>query len=428
MYAGTEDGLLKSTDSGRTWKTVNIGGRLTGVGRVLVDNHSGMVYASSSNRLFRSTDGARTWNDVDMDLGSHFRLAAIASIGPPLAQTIIYATAWPDSRSHNELFKSTDFGRSWTSSSLGLPALPVIGVAVDSGNPNTAYARISNYPSGSASGLFKTTNGGISWRPVGLDTLLATTLETIAMDPRSPNVLYATESRSSAPALFKSVDAGESWTKFSTPVYFYEFAIHPRISNVVYAAGQSGFYKSTDGGMSWNLLKYFGGCCTRLHIDSAEPDTIYAGDLNGLYKSIDGGESWSVVDDVRLPVTDLASDPQKQGKIYAATLGGVYAVFDSPNLKVDRSAYCVGDSWTLTITGGRSASTIWLIGVSNAQTWEVPVWRWTTSSGGYEEKGTFSPGALGSHTIQVEIDGIPSNKVDFGVSSCNSEISELTMN
>ena len=172
--------------------------------------------------------------------------------------------------------------------------------------------------------------------------------------------------------------------------------------------------------MSWNLLNPIGtGCCIRLHIDPAEPDTIYAFGSDGLYKSVDDGESWNVVDEVRLPVMDLANDPQKQGKLYAATSDGVYAVFDSPNLKVDRSAYCVGDSWTLTITGGRSASTIRLIGVSNAQTWEVPVWQWTTSSGKYEEKGTFSLERLGSHTIHVEIDGIPSNKVDFGVSSCN---------
>jgi hypothetical protein len=132
------------------------------------------------------------------------------------------------------------------------------------------------------------------------------------------------------------------------------------------------------------------------------------------------------VDEVRQPVTSLASDPQKQGKIYAATSrGGVYAVFDLPNLKLDRPAYCVGDSWTLTISGGRSASTIRLIGVSNEQTWEVPVWQWTTSSGEYAEKSTFGPGTLGSHTIHVEIDGIPSNKVDFRVSSCNPNEPDL---
>ena len=250
----------------------------------------------------------------------------------------------------------------------------------------------------------------------------------MVIDPQNPNVLYAAPGERyspSAPALFKSFDAGETWTKLSTPAHFYKFAIHPQSSDVVYATEASSVYRSNNGGMSWNLLTNIGGCCINLQIDPAEPDTIYSGASNGLYKSVDGGESWRVVDEIRLVVTDLASDPQKQGKIYAATWGGgVYAVFESPNLKIDQSAYCVGDSWTLTITGGRSASTIRLIGVSNAQTWEIPVWQRTTSLGEYEGKGTFSSGTLGSHTIHVDIHGIPSNKVDFVVSSCNSEISD----
>ena len=84
-----------------------------------------------------------------MDLqGSSFFLEAIASGLGPFVPTTIYATAWRDSRSHREVFRSTDFGLSWTSSSLGLPARDVIGVVAEPGNPNTAYARISIDPAG----------------------------------------------------------------------------------------------------------------------------------------------------------------------------------------------------------------------------------------------------------------------------------------
>lgn len=62
----------------------------------------------------------------------------------------------------------------------------------------------------------------------------------MALDPQNPNVLYAAQAdwySSFSPALFKSFDAGETWTKLSTPVHFYKFAIHPQNSDVVYAAG-----------------------------------------------------------------------------------------------------------------------------------------------------------------------------------------------
>jgi photosystem II stability/assembly factor-like uncharacterized protein len=119
-------------------------------------------------------------------------------------------------------------------------------------------------------------------------------------------------------------------------------AIHPTNPSVVFAGGDGGVHKTTDGGISWVAVKT-GNAVSSLAIDPATPSTIFAGAWEGIYKSTDGGSNWTTVN-TGLPygpsVRALAIDPSATNIVYAGTL--VYGVFKSTN---------GGTSWTSANTG-----------------------------------------------------------------------------
>jgi len=119
-------------------------------------------------------------------------------------------------------------------------------------------------------------------------------------------------------------------------------AVHPTNPSVLFAGGDGGVYKTTDGGSTWVAVKT-GSSILSLAIDPVTPNIIYAGAWECIYKSIDGGSNWITID-TGLPygpsVRALAIDPRSPNVVYAGTL--VYGVFKSSNS---------GVSWALANTG-----------------------------------------------------------------------------
>ena len=88
-----------------------------------------------------------------------------------------------------------------------------------------------------------------------------------------------------------------------------------------------------------------------------------------------------------------------------------------PVLSMDSTQARVGDSWSVTVSYGTPNSPVRLWGTSNGQSWEVQRWGTTDNSGSFKEDGRFAEGTQGSHTLQVEIDGVFSNMIAFRVSN-----------
>jgi len=89
-----------------------------------------------------------------------------------------------------------------------------------------------------------------------------------------------------------------------------------------------------------------------------------------------------------------------------------------PTLTLDSPNFCPAASWTLKVAHGFPSSPVHLIGADGGRPWRVPDWGRTDASGNLTIGGTFAEGALGSHTLRVEIGGLLSNPVDFTVSRC----------
>jgi photosystem II stability/assembly factor-like uncharacterized protein len=226
LYAGSDGGVFgvsKSTDGGRTWVAANTGledgypgDYPPGVLALAIDPAaSTTLYAGTRNGVFKSTDGAGTWRNVlrtaggsDIPSISSFPVLAI----DPIISTTLYAA--PDSGC---LFKSTDGGDTWLLECLGLPEYPLSAVAIDPTTPTTLYA-------GTWYGVYKSTDGGDTWNATALTSpdRSSSSEYALVIDPNTPTTLYAgtiDPSLLTGPnnrGVFKSTDGGGTWSTLNT--------------------------------------------------------------------------------------------------------------------------------------------------------------------------------------------------------------------
>ncbi len=228
--------------------------------------------------------------------------------------------------------------------------VPVVALAIDRRAPTTVYA--GTYGGG---GVFKSTDGGESWRVSGLAYI-----DALVIDPMTPTTLYAGIDNVGT---YKSTDGGANWSSAGIGVIT-SLAVDPLTPTTLYAGTRGegttfgGVYKSTDGGTSWTAVVlfettngWFGEYCfpcggvSALAIDPQTPTTIYGqrepitvyrdewGEISwwtpsAVIKSTDGGLSWNAVGLVDLGVRVLAIDPLTPTTVYAASDSGVYKSAD----------------------------------------------------------------------------------------------------
>ncbi len=194
------------------------------------------------------------------------------------------------------------------------------GFAIDPSDPNVLHA------AGVAGGLWKSEDGGASWR-VTDDRMLNLAVCTIVIDPTDPDVIYAGTGEGyfgsdvfvRGLGIFKSTDRGESWSQLPGTVngvpdgafhYVNDIVISPNDSSRVYAGTRSGVWRSTDAGATWSVIlanpwelstpPFTNGCnvgCTDIAVrNDRNPDVIFAafGSFvrDGLYRSNTGGDNW----------------------------------------------------------------------------------------------------------------------------------------
>ena len=246
--------------------------------------------------------------------------------------------------------------------------LAVSGVA---GDPETYYFGAV------AGGVWKTTNGGWTWAPIADKTSIMS-VGAMAVAPSDPNVIYVGTGESCirgnisfGDGMYKSVDAGKSWTRMGLEdsQHIAKILVHPKNPDLVYVAAfghaygpneTRGVFRSNDGGKTWQkiLFKDNKTGAIDLDFDPHNPRIIYAalwearrtpwsltsgGPGSGLYKSSDGGDTWKRLEGHGLPEGVL-------GRIGVSVSGGdsnrVYAIIEAGKGGIYRSDDG-GDSWQL---------------------------------------------------------------------------------
>jgi photosystem II stability/assembly factor-like uncharacterized protein len=279
-------------------------GRITAIDVVLSDTD--VMYAgTASGGLWKSSSAGITWEPI-------FDNQITASIGAVAVQQSNPDVIWVGTGEGNPrnslnggygVFKSIDGGKSWKS--MGLEKTRHIErVLIDPSNPNVVYVGAIGSPWGEHAerGVYKTTNGGKSWRKI-LFVNNKTGIGDLVMDPENPNKLIAAMwEHKRDPWFFKSGGPG------------------------------SGLYISYDGGENWSKRTEKDGLpkgeLGRIGIAIAKNKTniIYAlieSKKNALYKSEDGGFKWKKINDKRgignrpFYYSDIDVDPENENRVYS---------------------------------------------------------------------------------------------------------------
>ena len=296
IYAGTFDrGLFKSTDAGATWSATALTN--SPVEALAVDPLApATVYAAAADGgVFKSTDGGATWSSTGLATGS----VRILVVDPSTPSTL-YA-AIPDVA----VFKSTDGGATWnTSLSFEWYPNPAIqGLVIDPTSPSTVYAAITHWREYTAGEVLASNAGSL---------LLVDWIGAVAIDPQSPNKLYATD----GDMFYASLDGGWHWSSHSTSLGLnpanlpsLALAVDPLVPTTFYMWSlYAGLFKSTDQGVTW--VDSGVPTAAALAIDPVSSTTLYVGTGVGLLKSQDGGAHWTGTGlGQQSPLSYLSMDP-----------------------------------------------------------------------------------------------------------------------
>jgi photosystem II stability/assembly factor-like uncharacterized protein len=320
VVAATDRGVYRTTNGGASWEptglatvpVVSLAALPGGAGAALLAATPGLgVYASA--------DAGATW--------SH----SAAGLPRPLVRHLAISTSDPArlyAGTDDGLYQTFDRGDNWAFTGLTNSGRAILGLAVDPLNPSNVYAGLD------FQGVFKSTNGGESFSWIFQAN---TNFSTLAVDPSTPStVFWATLSR-----LYKSTNGGAQFSEINPPGFVSAVAVNPSNSQIVYFVSNSGISRSINGGGTIGFPTLRPSSLTHsavktVTIDPNDHSTIYAivqvaaGNPRGAYRSTDGGLTWQLVfaDAASQPLS-IAVAPGRPGTVYAGTAAGVLRSADA---------------------------------------------------------------------------------------------------
>ena len=246
IYLGTnsETGmrcLYRSTDGGRRWSGLLPSAetpyeRFSECAALAFDpTRPDTVYAGTNRGLSKSTDGGKSWRV----LPTPEWISAVAV--DPRTPTTVYAGSMYVSTSPVGMLKSTDGGATWAPINSGLSEGPVTGIAVDPQAPSRIYAIMSHR-------LYRSENGGESWGTIRRN--IPGRRPVLVLDPKTPSTLYL----GTGQGIRKSDDAGQTWRSLDGMATkdVVTLVIDPQRTSTLYAGTpEEGVFRTTDGGQTW---------------------------------------------------------------------------------------------------------------------------------------------------------------------------------
>jgi photosystem II stability/assembly factor-like uncharacterized protein len=342
------------------------------VATVAVDpsNRSRFFVAAASGGVWRTTNGGVTFTPV-FDTEGSYSIGAMA-LDPKNPSTVWVGTGENNSQrsvSYGDgVYKSDDSGRTWKN--VGLKKSEHIGkIVIDPRNTDVVYVAAQGplWGPGGDRGLYKTTDGGKTWKDI-LTISENTGVSDIAMDPRNPDLLYASAYQrrrhvwtlidgGPESGLYKSTDAGATWNKVRTGLPNVDLgriglAVSPANPDVVYATVEAaerrgGIFRSLDRGATWERMNPFDQGAMYYGVIFADPkvvDRIYIPNTN-LMVSDDGGRTVRQLGERSKHVDNhvIWIDPKDTNYYLVGCDGGLYQSFDRgenwdffPNLPIEQ--------------------------------------------------------------------------------------------
>ena len=329
-------------------------------GRVIgfaVDPNNAAKYfvASASGGVWRTVNNGNTWTPV-FDREGSYSIGAIV-LDPKNPLTVWVGTGENNSQRSvsygNGLYRSDDGGKTWRNA--GLKNSEHIGrIAIDTKDSNIVYVAAQGplWGPGGDRGLFKTTDGGKTWKNI-LNISENTGVTDVVIDPQNPETVYAASYQrrrhmftlidgGPESAIYKSTDAGATWNKLraglpATDMGRIGLAISPVDTNIIYATIESGdrkggIFRSSDRGGSWEKRNEFdAGAMYYAHVvaDPKDVERIYVMNVF-LMVSDDGGRTLRRLGERSKHVDnhEIWIDPANNDHYLVGCDGGVYESYD----------------------------------------------------------------------------------------------------
>ena len=325
-------GVWKTTNRGTSWDPVFDGQGSYSIGCITIDpNQHNVIWVGTGENVggrhvgygdgvYKSLDGGETWNNTGLHQSEHIGMIAI----DPRDSNVVYVAAqgplW-SAGGDRGLFKTTDGGENWELILSGGSYTGVNEIHLVPRDPDVLFAvkhqRYRNVAAlmngGPESGIFKSTNGGRSWRELttGLPDEDKGKIG-LAISPIDPDLMYATiELGGRKGGFWRSTDGGESWEKRSDhvssatgPHYYQEIFASPHQLDRIYQMDAT-LHISEDGGKTFVAQAHGAkhGDHHAMAFDPDDPDYLMYGTDGGLYESFDLGKTFRFT--ANLPVTQF---------------------------------------------------------------------------------------------------------------------------
>ncbi len=334
------------------------GGRSVSASGVVGDP---MTYymGTTGGGLWKTQDAGQRWNNIS---DGYFEMGSVGAVAVSTYNTnIVYVgmgehaprgvmTSYGDG-----VYKSTDAGQTWTH--LGLQETQHISrIIIHPTNPDIVYVAAQGqlYGPNKERGVYKSTDGGKTWKNTLFVNELTGAVE-LSMDANYPEIMYAAMwehqrkpnmvvSGGAGSGLYKSTDAGETWTEMTQGLPEEKgkmaISVSPANSNKVYALIESdsnqdkgGLFVSNNAGKSWSMVSGDNRLVQRawyyieLFTDPQDEDIVYVLSAPAL-RSLDGGKNWERISGTHGDYHDLWINPENSLNMVIANDGGAAVTFD----------------------------------------------------------------------------------------------------
>lgn len=278
IYIATASGgIWKSTNKGTTWEPIFENQPVSTFGDVAIArSNSNVIWAGTGeqnnrqstswgNGVYLSKDGGKTWTHKGLVETRHIGRICVHPQNPDIAYVAALGNLWKGSQERG-VFKTTDGGNSWKKVLFIDQFTGVVDLVMDPENPNifyaAAYQRLRRTwgfnGGGQGSGIYKTIDGGKNWTelkngiPKGDKGRIG-----LSIAKTNSQVLHATIEHGQESGIYRTEDGGNSWTKVNRlnprPMYYSHIYTDPTNENRVYVLSTE-YYKSEDGGKTFRQM------------------------------------------------------------------------------------------------------------------------------------------------------------------------------
>ena len=321
-FGAVAGGVWKTTNGGVSWTPLFDKEPISSVGSITVaPSNPNIIYVgtgeacirgdvSHGDGVYRSIDGGQTWTNIGLRDTRHIGAIIVNPHNPDIVFVAALGHAYGQNAERG-IFRTMDGGKTWEKVLYKDDKTGGIDVAFAPSNPNILFAALwqahrtpySLVGGGPGSGLYKSIDGGTTWKHLEGNGLPEGVLGRIgvSVSGADPNRVYALIEAEKG-GLYRSEDGGDHWTlvnedhRFRQRAwYFTHVFADPKSVDTVYVLN-TGMFRSTDGGKTFTLLPAPHGDHHALWIDPTNPSRMINGNDGGATISVDDGKTWSSVD------------------------------------------------------------------------------------------------------------------------------------